>query len=115
MEVFANDFFLIKPNRVTSYSINNRTTRATSSIQVQNNFNKKTKSESQKFNNMSLKGKLALITGGSRGIGAGIAIELAKEGADIAFTYASNSDAAQKVRTFENTLILRWLTNRSSL
>ncbi len=46
---------------------------------------------------MSLKGKVALVTGGSRGIGAGIALELAKEGADIAFTYASNATAAQKV------------------
>ncbi len=46
---------------------------------------------------MSLKGKIALVTGGSRGIGAGIALGLAKEGADIAITYVSNPDGAKKV------------------
>ena len=39
-----------------------------------------------------LKGKLALVTGGSRGIGAGIVRRLASEGADVAFTYPSASD-----------------------
>lgn len=46
----------------------------------------------------SLKGKVAIVTGASRGIGAGIAIELAREGADVVITYVSNADAAQKVR-----------------
>lgn len=46
---------------------------------------------------MSLKGKIALVTGGSRGIGAAIALTLAKEGADIAITYVSNPDGAKKV------------------
>jgi 3-oxoacyl-[acyl-carrier protein] reductase len=44
----------------------------------------------------SLKGKVALVTGASRGIGAGIAIELAREGADVVITYVSNPDGAQK-------------------
>ena len=42
-----------------------------------------------------LKGKVALVTGGSRGIGAAIALRLAKAGADVAILYAGNSQAAQ--------------------
>ncbi|MFD1708245.1 SDR family NAD(P)-dependent oxidoreductase [Siminovitchia sediminis] len=38
--------------------------------------------------------KVAVITGGSRGIGKGIAIAFAKEGADIVFTYLSNKEQA---------------------
>lgn len=43
-----------------------------------------------------LKNKVAVITGGSRGIGRGIALAFAKEGADIVFTYFSNVDQAKK-------------------
>lgn len=42
-------------------------------------------------------GKIALVTGGSRGIGAAIAKKLAKNGAHIALTYISSSDKAQEV------------------
>lgn len=45
---------------------------------------------------MRLKGKRALITGSSRGIGRGIAVKFAQEGAAIAVHYLSNEDAAKE-------------------
>lgn len=47
---------------------------------------------------MILSGKTALVTGGSRGIGKQIALTLAREGANIAFTGSKMSDAAQATR-----------------
>jgi NAD(P)-dependent dehydrogenase (short-subunit alcohol dehydrogenase family) len=44
---------------------------------------------------MSFKGKNALVTGSSRGIGCGIALKLAKEGARVAVHYYRNREAAQ--------------------
>jgi len=41
-----------------------------------------------------LEGKVVLITGASRGIGKGIALKFASEGADIAFTYLSSTEKA---------------------
>ena len=41
---------------------------------------------------------VALVTGGSRGIGRGIAIELARAGFDVAISYASNDAAAKSAR-----------------
>jgi NAD(P)-dependent dehydrogenase (short-subunit alcohol dehydrogenase family) len=46
---------------------------------------------------MSVKGKRALVTGASRGIGAAIAKHLAKEGADVAITYEKSADRATEV------------------
>jgi len=41
-----------------------------------------------------LENKTAIITGATRGIGRGIALEFAKQGANVAFTYSSSVDAA---------------------
>lgn len=46
---------------------------------------------------MTLDGKIALVTGGSRGIGRAIALRLADMGAKVAINYVSNPDAAQEV------------------
>lgn len=44
-----------------------------------------------------LKGKVAVITGGSRGIGASIVHKLASMGADVAVIYAGNTEAAEHI------------------
>ena len=44
---------------------------------------------------IDLSGKSALVTGGSRGIGKAVALRLARQGADVAFSYKGNADAAK--------------------
>jgi NAD(P)-dependent dehydrogenase (short-subunit alcohol dehydrogenase family) len=51
----------------------------------------------KKNNTMTTQNKIALVTGGSRGLGKNMALALAKKGIDVAFTYNSNKDAADDV------------------
>jgi 3-oxoacyl-[acyl-carrier protein] reductase len=44
-----------------------------------------------------LSGKVALVTGGSRGIGAAVCVALARQGCDVALTYRGRVDAAEQV------------------
>ena len=46
---------------------------------------------------MSLDGRIALVTGGGRGIGRGISLALAADGADIAVNYRRGADEANEV------------------
>ena len=47
--------------------------------------------------NLGLEGKVALVTGGSRGIGAAVSLELARQGCDVALTCQGRLDAAGEV------------------
>src|SRR5215813_2437561 len=46
---------------------------------------------------MSTKNKIALVTGGSRGLGKNMALALAKKGIDVVITYNTNKESADEV------------------
>jgi len=70
------------------------------------------------MNNMKiLKGKTAIITGATRGIGRGIAEVFAKQGANVLFTYSSSSDLAKEIEdnlSKENVIVKGYKSDASN-
>ena len=64
---------------------------------------------------MSMKGKIAIVTGGSRGIGRAICLELARQGADLVFSYAGNTAAAEETLAQLRALGVRALAVQGSV
>ena len=64
---------------------------------------------------MSFSGKVALVTGGSRGIGKAIALELARRRADVAFNYLRNHKAAAETQREIEDLGVRCLRIKAHL
>ena len=64
---------------------------------------------------MSFDGKTALVTGGSRGIGKAIALDLAGRGADVAFNYFRSDSAAAETQGEIEALGVRCLRIRSNI
>ena len=59
------------------------------------------------FAQLSMKGKVAVITGAADGIGLAVAEALAEAGADVALWYKSNSTAIEKAKALESTYGIR--------
>ena len=55
-------------------------------------------------------GRVAIVTGGTRGIGRAIALELARRGADVAFNYAKSAEAAESLKSELESLGVRALS-----
>ena len=57
---------------------------------------------------MLLDGKVALVTGASRGIGRAVALKLASEGAKVAINYAGSQGKAEEVKAEIEKLLRKW-------
>jgi len=55
-------------------------------------------------------GRVAIVTGGTRGIGRAIVLELARRGADVAFNYAKSAEAAESLKSELEALDVRSLS-----
>ncbi len=64
---------------------------------------------------MKLKGKVAIITGASQGIGSGIALKFAEEGADVVVNYYKNNEMAETVADKIRSLGCKALTIRADV
>ena len=64
---------------------------------------------------MSLKGKVAIVTGGTRGIGRAIVLELAQRGVDVAFSFAKNVEKAKEMETELSNLGVKALPLQSNV
>lgn len=63
-----------------------------------------------------LEGRVALVTGGSRGLGRAICLALAREGADVAFNYSRNdADAAELLERIQGAGVRGWASKTSVL
>ncbi|PYS79891.1 MAG: 3-oxoacyl-[acyl-carrier-protein] reductase [Acidobacteria bacterium] len=60
-------------------------------------------------------GRVAIVTGATRGIGRAIALELARSGADIAFNYAKSAKAADSLKTEIEALGVRALASQGDV
>ena len=63
-------------------------------------------------NEKPLAGRAAIVTGGTRGIGRAIVLELARRGADVAFNYAKSAEAAETLKTELDALGVRSLATQ---